>query len=62
MPDTNYKAAVSVIERWKNDFPDTYQQFKNKITDSISSFVSRLEDYDIKAYEEFERIYPSLTL
>lgn len=61
MPDTNYKAAVSVIERWKNDFPDTYQQFKNKITDSISSFVSRLEDYDIKAYEEFERIYPSLT-
>lgn len=61
MPDTNYKAAVSVIERWKNDFPDTYQQFKGKITDSISSFVSRLEDYDIKAYEEFERIYPSLT-
>lgn len=61
MPDTNYKAAVSVIERWKNDFPDTYQQFKDKITDSISSFVSRLEDYDIKAYEEFERIYPSLT-
>lgn len=61
MPDTNYKAAVSVIERWKNDFPDTYQQFKNKITDSIGSFVSRLEDYDIKAYEEFERIYPSLT-
>ena len=61
MPDTNYKAAVSVIERWKNDFPDTYQQFKDKITDSISSFISRLEDYDIKAYEEFERIYPSLT-
>lgn len=61
MPDTNYKAAVSVIERWKNDFPDTYQQFKNKIADSISSFISRLEDYDIKAYEEFERIYPSLT-
>lgn len=41
MPDTNYKAAVSVIERWKNDFPDTYQQFKNKIADSISSFISR---------------------
>lgn len=61
MPDTNYKAAVSVIERWKNDFPDTYQQFKDKITDSISSFISRLDDYDIKTYEEFERIYPSLT-
>lgn len=61
MPETNYKAAVTVIERWKTDFPDTYQQFKDKISDTISSFISRLEDYDIKAYEEFERIYPSLT-
>lgn len=61
MPETNYKAAISVIERWKKDFPDTYQQFKDKISDTLPSFISRLEDYDIKAYEEFERIYPSLT-
>lgn len=61
MPETNYKAAISVIERWKKDFPDTYQQFKDKISDTLPSFISRLEDYDIKAYEAFERIYPSLT-
>lgn len=23
MPETNYKAAVQVINRWENDFPDT---------------------------------------
>ena len=23
MPETNYKAAVAVIQRWKTDFPDT---------------------------------------
>lgn len=26
MPETNYRAAISVIERWKNEFPETYSQ------------------------------------
>lgn len=25
MPETNYKAAVAVIQRWKSDFPVTYR-------------------------------------
>ena len=25
MPETNYKAAVNVIERWENEFPDTFE-------------------------------------
>ena len=29
MPETNYKAAISDIERWKKDFTDPYQQFKD---------------------------------
>lgn len=61
MPETNYQAAVSVIGRWKKEFPAVYEQFKEAISDGIRSFVARLEDYDIKAYEEFERIYPTLT-
>ena len=28
MPESNYKAAVSVINRWKAEFPDTYAQFR----------------------------------
>ena len=25
MPETNYNAAISVINRWKTEFPDTYR-------------------------------------
>ena len=28
MPETNYKAAAQVIERWEKDFPDTYMKLK----------------------------------
>ena len=31
MPETNYKAAVNVIERWKNEFPDTFEKLKKEI-------------------------------
>ena len=61
MPETNYRAAVSVITRWKTDFPDTYSQFKSNIEVPVETFISSLENYDISAYEQFERIYPNLT-
>ena len=61
MPDTNYEAAAAVITRWKEDYPDTYKKFKKELGVSVSSFIKRLEDYDITAYETFERIYPALT-
>lgn len=31
MPDTNYRAAIGVIGRWKKDFPDTFAKFQNEI-------------------------------
>ena len=31
MPETNYKAAISVIERWEKDFPETYTAFEAAI-------------------------------
>ena len=61
MPESNYKAAVSVINRWKAEFPDTYAQFRKNIDGSVSEFVERLDNFDISAYEMFERIYPELT-
>ena len=36
MPETNYRAAIAVIDRWKSEFPQTYKLFCNAI-DSISS-------------------------
>lgn len=61
MPETNYKAAVAAIGRWEKDFPEAYSKFKSKLDIPVSKFVSELENYDIVAYEQFERIYPTLT-
>ena len=61
MPETNYKAAVATIRRWKEEYPATFEQLKEKIQQPIEKFISSLEDYDNKAYELFERVYPALT-
>ena len=61
MPETNYKAAVSVIQRWEEEFPDTYNKFRELITVPAEVFVDGLTNYDPKAYSEFEKIYPILT-
>lgn len=61
MPDTNYKAAVSIIKKWKRDFPEAFTKFQSSIDEPVEAFVDRLQNYDVVAYETFERIYPTLT-
>ena len=61
MPETNYRAAIHAIERWRKDFPNTFEAFKKLLDVPVSKFISELEDYNITAYEKFERIYPTLT-
>ena len=61
MPETNYRAALETINRWKKIFPDTFQEFKNKIDEPIETFIGRLKSFDFAAYESFEKIYPNLT-
>jgi len=61
MPETNYEAAINVIQRWKMEFPETYQKLSELISVPAEVFVDRLKSFDTHAYEEFERIYPALT-
>ena len=61
MPETNYKAAISVIKRWQKDFPETFEIFLNGIVDPVEAFIDRLGNYDVAAYGAFEQVYPSLT-
>lgn len=61
MPETNYKAAVQVITRWENEFPKTYDKLKKSIDMPIKKFIDELQNYNNKAYEKFEKLYPSLT-
>lgn len=61
MPKTNYQAAVNTIQKWEVEFPDTFKQFEEKIHEPINTYIGKLQDFNIQAYEKFEKIYPSLT-
>lgn len=41
--------------------PETFQTFESSIDKPVSAFIEDLLNFDITAYEQFERIYPSLT-
>ncbi len=61
MPETNYQAAVAVINRWEKEYPSTYIEFEKKIEMPVSSFISALQDFDVECYQQFEKVYPLLT-
>lgn len=61
MPQTNYQAAVQVIEKWQAEYPETYRNFQGHLGKPVQEFAAALQDYDIEAYRTFERIHPQLT-
>lgn len=61
MPETNYQAAIRCIDMWREEFPDTYKTFVEKLSESSKDFIERLRSFDITAYDEFQKLYPSLT-
>lgn len=61
MPQTNYKAAVNAIEKWEKEFPETYKKLKDAIDMPIKKYIEELQNYSPKVYENFEKIYPTLT-
>lgn len=61
LPETNFKAAVSTIELWKRDYPDTYEKFVSALHISAEDFIVSLKEYDVVAYEKFDTLYPTLT-
>ena len=61
MPETNYQAAIRCIDMWREEFPNTYKVFVEKLSESSKDFIERLRSFDIMAYDEFQKLYPSLT-
>ena len=61
MPETNYQAAINAIQKWKDDFPDTYKKLKKEIGRPVDKLVKEIEEYNVEAYEEFVKLYPMLT-
>lgn len=61
MPETNYEAAISTINRWKVEFPETLAVFETMVKRPSDNFINDLKDYDVNAYKKFEELYPKLT-
>ena len=61
MPETHFKAAVNQIEKWRDEYPKTYKKLTDALSKSVSDFTLALNEYDVKAYEEFFTLYPILT-
>ena len=61
MPTTNYDGAIKVLERWRDEYPETLSRFEDFTGKSAASTVSLLRNMDTSAYELFVEAYPSLT-
>ena len=61
MPETNFRAAINTIELWKNDYPHTYDKFLKELNIPIDAFFMALREFDVSAYEKFDKLYPALT-
>jgi hypothetical protein len=60
-PSTYFDAAIDKIADWKKNYKDTYANFAEKISSSVEEFVKLLKNYNQTIYNEFLKIYPSLT-
>ncbi len=61
MPQTNYDGAITTIERWKTDFPETLRRLEQSSGLTSESMISQLKNMDTEAYETFVSLYPQLT-
>ena len=61
MPETNFKASINTIELWRQNYPDTYEKFAQNLSEPVDNFILALREYDVNAYERFEKLYPVLT-
>ena len=63
-PDTFYTYAVTTINRWKKDYPETYNSLYKLLKEqkmSVSRLISALKNCDESALNIFKNIYPALT-
>ncbi len=61
MPETHFSAAIETIERWKKDYPETFERFCGLISVPETTFIQRLANSDESTYRSFVDIHPQLT-
>lgn len=60
-PATNFKSAINTLKLWRDDFPQTFVNFKKSISTNFKDFVAGLRAFDTATYKEFTEIFPKLT-
>ncbi|WP_044937800.1 hypothetical protein [Pseudobutyrivibrio sp. LB2011] len=63
-PETYYTHAIATIDRWKSDYPDTYEKYISALKErkiSERNMHMQLMNCDADALEVFKDIYPDLT-
>ena len=61
MPETHFSAAVQTIERWRTEYPDTFQRFSSMLNLEVDQFIRKLTTNDEEAYQSFVELHPQLT-
>ena len=61
MPQTNYDGAIQVLNRWKEEYPQTLESFELISGMSAGTAISKLKNLDTAAYSTFVQAYPELT-
>ncbi|WP_296690202.1 hypothetical protein [Treponema sp. UBA6852] len=61
MPETHFESAVKMIEKWEDEYPETLEKFNRLASVKAAEFKRNLLNYDSASFEEFEKLYPSLT-
>lgn len=61
MPETHFRAAVNTIERWNQDYPETFKAFEKAVGGKANKFIKELLSNNVEAYNKFNSCYPSLT-
>lgn len=61
MPETHFESAVKMIEKWENEYPEALEKFNKLASVKFETFKRQLLNYNSDFFEEFEKLYPSLT-
>ena len=64
IPDTYYSHAIACINRWKKEYPGTYENFENLLREfgqSSKSIMKGLKAYDKEALTLFKELYSNIT-
>lgn len=64
MPDTFYSNALSTIDRWERDYPDTYLDYSRLLQDkgyTLEKMSAELKVCNRESLVVFKEIYPQLT-